>query len=163
MTRADFDADVNHNVIFQPGVTFQLRLEIPKYFRSLAKTCMAMSFSIGIRPTDCEKAVLYLRDETMDEEGVITLPGTSLKGTIDDWSYYHAVTIFGSPSSGQLIGELLYFGRVAGLVSLSGSYGGPRIIAGHAINLKTGEFVDADLNRPDLHLSAPSVKELLEA
>ena len=163
MTRAEFDADVNHSVITQPGVTFKLKLEVPKYFRSLAKTCMAMAFSVGIAPTDCERAVQYLRDEAMEEEGVITRPGMSLDGTIDDWWYYHAVNIFGFPSSGNLIGELLYFGRAAGLVSLSSSYDGPKIIAGHAINLRTGQYVDADLNLPNLHLSSHSLKELLAA
>lgn len=163
MTRADFDAEVNHAVISQPGVEFPLVLDIPKYFRSVVKTCMAMAFSVGVRPMDCEKAVLYLRDETMDQEGVVTLPGTSLEGTIDDWSNYHAVTIFGFPQSRQLIGEVLYFGSVAGLVSLSDSYGGPRIIAGHSINLRTEEYVDTDLDLPDLHLPAYSVKDLLEA
>ena len=162
MTRAGFDADVNHNVILQPEVSFQLKLEIPNYFRSLVKTCMAMAFSVGVRPMECEKALLYLRDEAMDEEGVVTVPGISLEGTIDDWSNYHAVTIVSFPSSRQLIGEVLYFGRVAGLVHLSDSYCGPRIIKGHAINLRTKEYVDADLNLPDLHLPAHSVKDLWE-
>ena len=163
MTRADFDAEVNHAVISQPGVEFPLVLDIPKYFRSVVKTCMAMAFSVGVRPMDCEKAVPYLRDETMDQEGVATLPGTTLEGTIDDWSNYHAVTIFGFPSSRRLIGEVLYFGSVAGLVTLSDSYAGPRIIAGHSINLGTDDYVDTDLDLPDLHLPAYSVKGLLEA
>ena len=163
MTRADFDSAVTHNVISRPSVRLQLKLEIPKYFRSLVKTCMAMAFSMGVRPMDCEKAVLYLRDEAMDEEGVVTMPGTSLEGAIDDWSNYHAVTIFSFPRSRQLIGEVVYFGSVAGLVCLSASYGGPKITAGHAINLRTREYVDTDLNLPDLHLPAYSVKELLEA
>ena len=100
----------------------------------------------------CEKAVRYLRDETIDEEGVVALPGTSLEGTIDDWTSYHAVTIFGFPEKRKLIAEVLYFGSVAGLVILSDSYDGPRIIAGHTINLITGEYVDADLDptRSDL-------------
>ena len=162
MTRAEFDADVKHSVILQPEIRFQLKLEIHKYFRSLVKTCMAMAFSVGVRPMDCEKAVLYLRDETMDKQGVVTLPDMSLEGTIDDWSNYHAVTIFGRPSSRLLLGEVLYFGSVAGLVCLSASYSGPKITAGHAINLRTGDYVDADLNLPDLHQPPHSVKELLE-
>ena len=163
MTRAEFDTGVNYNTILHPEVTFQLKLEIPKYYRSLVKTCMGMAFSVGVSPTDCEKAVPYLRDEAMDEEGVVTLPGMSLEGTIDDWSNYHAVTLMGLPDSRILIGEVLYFGRVAGLVHLSGSYSGPRLIEGHAINLKTGEYVDADLNLPDLHLPAHVMRDLGEA
>ena len=163
MTRADFDAAVTHNVISQPAVLLELKLDMPKYFRSLVKTCMAMAFSIGVRPVDCENALPYLKDEAVDEEGIITMPSISLEGAIDDWSSYHAVSIFGWPRSRQLIGEVVYFGSVAGLVCLSASYGGPKITAGHAINLKTREYVDTELKLPDLHLPAYSVKELLEA
>lgn len=163
MTRADFDSDVAHNIISQPTVLLELKLEIPEYFRSLVKTYMAMAFSIGVKPLDCDNAVPYLKDEAMDEEGVVTMPSFSLEGAIDDWSSYHAVSIFGWPRSRQLIGEVVYFGNVAGLVCLSASYSGPKITAGHTINLKTREYVDTDLNLPHLHLPAYSVKELLEA
>ena len=131
------------------------------YYRSLVKTAMAMAFSAGISPADCGKAVRYLRDESIGEDGVVTPPGTSLEGTTDDWTSYHAVTIFGLPEDRKLIGEVLYFGSVAGLVILSDSYDGPRIIAGHAISLRTGEYVDADLNLPNLILPEYSVIELL--
>ena len=163
MTRDEFDARVEHHVTPQPVVHFTLRMDTPMYYRSVVKTAVAMAFSLGINPVDCGNAVRYLRDETLGEEGVVTLPGTSLKGTIDDWTDHHAVTIFGFPDARMLIGEVLYFGNVAGLVILSDSYDGPTIVAGHAISLRTGEYVDADLNLPKLLLSERSLIELLRA
>lgn len=162
MSRDEFDARIQHNVTHQPVVSFTLKLDMPKYYRSIVKTSMAMAFSTGVHPTECENAVRYLRDETLEEAGVVSLPGTTLDGTIEDWVNYHAVTIFGFQSSRQLIGEVLYFGSVAGLVILSNSYDGPSIVEGHSINLKTGEYVDANLQMPDLHLPAYSVFELMK-
>lgn len=161
ITRDEFDARVKHSVIPQPVVNFLLQLNFHKYFRSLVKTSMAMAFSLGIKPLDCENAVPYLRDETMEEEGVVALIDTSLEGLVDDWANHHAVTIFGLPDGQELIGEVVYFGRVAGLVTLSNSYRGPRIIAGHAINLMTGDYVNADLNLPDLVLPEDVGLEML--
>ena len=163
ITREEFDCSIRYNSEPNPVVNFTLQLQIHKYYRSLVKTAMAMAFSVGIKPTECGNAVRYLRDETIGEERVVTLPGTSLEGILDDWADYHAVTIFGFPSERKLIGEVLYFGNVAGLVILSNSYEGARIIAGHAINLGTGEYVDADLNVPNLHLPAYSGIELLKS
>ena len=163
MTRDEFDARIRHHVTPQPVVNFTLQMDTPMYYRSVVKTAMAMAFSMGINPTDCGNAARYLRDETMGEEGVVTLPGTSLKGTVDDWTDHHAVTVFGFPDSGLLIGEVLYFGNVAGLVILSDSYDGPTIVAGHAISLRTGEYIDADLNLPNLLLPEHSVMDLLRA
>ena len=142
-------------------ISFSLQLHIPQYYRSVVKTAMAMAFSAGISPKDCGKAVRYLRDETIGEEGVVTLPGTSLEGTSDDWTDHHAVNVFGLTDARMLIGEVLYFGNVAGLVTLSDAYDGPTIIAGHAISLGTGEDVDTDLNLPNLTLPEYSVIELL--
>ena len=163
MTRDEFDARIRHHVTPQPVVNFTAPMDTPKYYRSVVKTAMAMAFSVGINPMDCGNAVRYLRDESMGEEGVVTLPGTSLQGAIADWTDHHAVTIFGFPNARMLIGEVLYFGNVAGLVILSDSYDGPTIIAGHAINLRTGEYMDADLNLPNLLLPGESVIELLKA
>ncbi|MDD9994574.1 MAG: hypothetical protein OXS35_02330 [Dehalococcoidia bacterium] len=160
ITRDEFNARIRHTITPQPVVSFSLQLHIPKYFRSLVKTAMAMAFSAGINPMDCGRAVRYLCDETIGEEGVVAPPGTSLEGIIDDWTEYHAVTVFGFPDSQMLIGEVLYFGTVVGLVILSDSYDGPRIIAGHAISLRTGEYVDADLNLPNLILPEYRVLEL---
>ena len=109
----------------------------------------------------CENAMRYLRDETMGEEGVVSLPGISLEGTMDDWTNHHAVTVFGLRDARKLIGEVLYFGHVAGLVTLSDSYDGPTIIAGHTINLRTGEYVDADLDLPNLILPDHRALELV--
>ena len=150
MTRDEFDARINHSVIPQPVVKVKLQMDAPKYYRSLVKTAMAMAFSVGITPMVCENALRYLRDQTMGEDGVVTLPETSLEDSIDDWTCHHAVTIFGFPDSRILIGEVLYFGSVVGLVILSNAYDGPTIIAGHAISLRTGEYVDADINLPQL-------------
>ena len=161
MTRGEFDARIRHNMTPQPVVNFSLQMHIPRYYRSVVKTAMAMAFSVGISPMDCGNAVRYLRDETMDEEGVVTLPGTSLEGTTDNWTDHHAVNVFGLPDARMLISEVLYFGNASGLVILSDSYDGPTIIAGHAINLGTGDYVDADLNLPNLTLPEYSVIELL--
>ena len=163
MTRDEFNARIEHRVNEGPVITFSLQMDMPKYYRSLVKTSMAMAFSVGINPTECGNAVGYLRDETMEEEGVVSLPGMSLKRIFDEWIHYHAVTIFGFPDSRQLVGEVLYFGSVSGLVLLSDSYDGSRIIAGHSINLKTGEYVDADLDLPRLLLPARSGMEILRA
>ena len=163
MTRDEFDARITHNAISQPVVNFTLQMDTPKYYRSVVKTAMAMAFSVGINPMVCRNALRYLRDETMGEDGVVTLPGTSLEDTVADWTCHHAVTIFGFPDSRMLIGEVLYFGNVAGLVTLSDAYDGPTIIAGHAISLKTGEFVDADLTLPLALSPKYSVTELLRA
>ena len=163
MTRDEFHARIRHHVIPQPVVTFALQMDTPKYYRSVVKTAMAMAASMGINPVACENAVRYLRDETMGEQGVVTLPGTSLKDAISDWTDHHAITVFGFPESRTLIGEVLYFGNVAGLVVLSNSYNGPTIVAGHAINLRTGKYVDADLNLPTLLLPEYDVIELLRA
>ena len=162
-TRGEFDARVEHRVTEQPLVNFTLQMNIPGYYRSLVKTSMAMAFSLGIDPLDCDNAIGYMRDETMNEEGVVVLPGTSLQGIMDDWTNYHAATVFGFPDARKLIAEVLYFGSVAGLVTLSNSYDGPKIIAGHAVNLKTGEYTDADLDLPNLALSARTGIELLKA
>ncbi len=162
MTREEFDARITRHETPQPAVNFPLQMNMPKYYRALVKTAMAMAFSLGVNPMDCENAGPYLRNETIDEEGVVVaLPGTSLEGTVDDWTSYHAVTIFGLPEDRKLIGEVLYFGSVAGLVILSDSYDGPRIIAGHAVDLRTGEYVDADLNLPDLILPEDAATSLL--
>lgn len=162
ITRNEFDARIRHNISPQPVVSFSLQLQIPKYYRSLVKTAMAMAFSIGINPMDCVKAVRYLRDESIDEEGVVALPGTSLEGTTDNWTDHHAVTVFGLPDARMLIGEVLYFGNVAGLVTLSDTYDGPTIIAGHAVSLRTAEYLDADLSLPRLILPKYSAMELLK-
>jgi hypothetical protein len=162
MTREEFDAGVSHQEVQHPSVNFTLEMDMPKYFRSLVKTAMAMAFSVGVKPTDCENAVRYLRGESMDENGVVGLPDMSLEGLIDDWINYHAVTVFGIPNSRSLMGEVLYFGRVAALVFLSDSYEGPTVIAGHAINLKTGESEDADLNLPDLVVPESLLKARIE-
>ena len=161
MTREEFDARITRHETPQPEINFSLQMNMPKYYRALVKTAMAMAFSLGVNPMACEKAVRYLRDETIDEEGVVALPDTSLEGTIDDWTSYHAVTIFGLLEDRKLIGEVLYFGSVAGLVILSDSCDGPRIIAGHAVNLRTGEYVDADLDLPDLILPEDAATNLL--
>ena len=163
ITRDEFNARIEYRVTPGPVITFSLQMDMPKYYRSLVKTSMAMAFSAGVKPMECENAVRYLRDEAMEEEGVVTLPGTSLEGVVDEWTNYHAVTIFGFPNSRQLVGEVLYFGSVSGLVLLSDSYDGPSVIAGHSINLKTGEYVDADLNFPSLLLPARSGTEILRA
>ena len=163
MTLDEFEAHVEYGVTQEPVITFSLRMDMPKYYRSLVKTSMAMAFSVGVNPLNCENAVRYLRDETAEEEGMVTLPGASLEGMIDEWTNYHAVTIFGSPKTRQLMGEVLYFGIVSGLVILSDSYRGPRIIASHAINLKTGEYEDAALNIPDLLLPEHTGMEMFRA
>ena len=162
MTRDEFDTRLRYDSVTQPVVNFPLQLAMPKYYRSVAKTAMAMAFSLGINPMDCENAVRYLRDEEAGEDGVVTLPDTSLRGLADDWIRYHAVTIFGFPQARRLIGEVLYFGSVVGLVALSDSYSGPDIIAGHSIDLRTGQYADADFNLPSLHLPVDSVVELLK-
>lgn len=162
LTRDEFNARIRHSVTPQPVVTFPLKLDIPKYYRSLVKTAMAMAFFVGVDPLYCENAVGYLRDETIDEQGVVTMPDTSLEGNIGDWTDYHAVTVFGFPDARMLIGEVLYFGSVAGLVILSNSYEGPSIIAGHVINLRTGEYVDTDLNLPPLLLPTKFITERVE-
>ncbi len=165
MTRAEFNASIKHDIIPEPVVNFTLRLQMPKYYRSLVKTAMAMAFYLGINPSDCENSAPYLRDEEMKEEGVVILPGISLQGMMDDWTNYHAVNIFGLPNDRKLIGEVLYFGNVAGLVILSNSYDGPTIITGHSINLKTGMYEDADLNLlrnlQDLYLPEHSMMDLV--
>lgn len=163
MTRDEFDARIVYKVTHQPVVNFTLKLDMPKYYRSIVKTAVAMAFSVGVCPTDCENAVRYLRDEALSEAGVVSLPGTNLEGKLEDWMNFHAVTIFGFPSSRKLVGEVLYFGSVAGLIVLSNSYDGPSTFEGHSINLKTGEYVDADLRLPNLHLPEHSVLGLMES
>ena len=164
LRRTEFDACINRSEMPGPVVHFKLQLKIPKYYRSLVKTAMAMAFSLGVNPMDCENSVRYLRDEELGEEGVVSLPGTSLQGIIDDWLNYHAVTIFSIPKERMLLGEVVYFGNAAGLVVLSNEYDGPSIIAGHSINLKTGVIEDADLdvlrNLQDLYLPPHSAMEL---
>ena len=166
LTREEFDARIERDEIPQPRVNFTLKLQIPKYYRSIVKTAMSMAFSLGVSPLDCENAVRYLRDETLAEEGVVYVPGTSLEEVLEDWIDYHAVTILGLPGDRKLIGEVLYFGNVAGLVLLSDSYDGPSIIAGHSINLRNGEYEDADLNLrhlPELYLPADGVVNLVSS
>ena len=138
-------------------------MNLPKYYRSIVKTAMAMAFSLGIQPVNCDNAVRYLRDQDVDNAGVVTTPGLSLKGTLDDWTQYHAVTIFGTPQSGHLLGEVMYFGNVAGLVVLSNSYMGPSIIAGHCIALASGEYVDPSFEFPDMYLPENIALDLVEA
>ena len=144
LTRAEFNARVKWDEVSKPAVNFTLQLQV-----------------------DCENAVRYLRDEGMDEEGVVSLPGTSLQGVIGDWLNHHAVTIFSIPEERKLIGEVVYFGNVAGLAVLSNEYDGPGIIAGHSINLKTGVFESADLdvlrNLQELYLPTHSVMELVRS
>ena len=162
ITRAEFDASITRHVTPQPKVNLSLQLKEPEYFRSLVKTAMAMAFSFGINPRDCENTVRYLRDETMDNTGVVEMPGTSLKGYMNDWTDYHAVTILGHPDCGKLIGEVLYFGTVGGLVILSNSYDGPFIVTGHVINLRTGEYADSDIKLPNLSLSEEQLSSQIE-
>ncbi len=161
--RREFDALITHNEIPHPVVEVPLVLDWPKYSRSLAKTAMAMAFFVGVNPAKCDNAVRYLRDETLPEEGVVTMPATSLDGVLEDWAHYHAVNIFGFPKERKLIGEILYFGKVSGLIVLSNSYEGARIVAGHSINLKTGEYEDVKLDFPDFYLPKYNVMELLES
>lgn len=163
ISRADFEAQITRDEIPHPVVEVPLVLDIPKYCRSLAKTAMSMAFSVGVRPAQCDKAVRYLRDETLPEEGVVAMPWTALDETVEDWAFCHAVNVFGFPSERWLIGEVLYFGKVAGLIVLSNDYEGPRVVRGHSINLKTGEYVDADFDFPDMYLPKAKVMELLES
>lgn len=162
ITRSEFDASIRRHVTPQPKVNLSLQLKEPEYFRSSVKTAMAMAFSLGINPRDCENTVRYLRDETMDNTGVVTMPGTSLKNYMNDWSDYHSVTILGLPDAEMLMGEVLYFGNVAGMIVLSNSYDGPFMAAGHVINLRTGEYVDVDLDLPNLLLPVEQLRERIK-
>ena len=162
ITREEFNARAEYHSQNDPQVTFRLGLRMPKYFRSVTKTAMAMAFSIGLEPSVCENAVRYLRDETVAEDGaVIPFPGMTLEGHNDDWLDYHAVTIFSAASSGKLFGEIVYFGATVGLVILSNSYFGPMVLEGHSINLRTGRFEDADFNIPDLYLPESDSKNYI--
>jgi len=162
ISRAEFDTQITHDETPHPVVEIPLVLDLPKYCRSMTKTAMAMAFSVGVRPAQCDNAARYLRDETLPEEGVVTMPWTSLDETVEDWAYYHAVNIFGFPGERTLIGEVLYFGKVVAVIVLSNAYEGPRVVRGHSINLKTGEYVDANFDFPDLHLPKSSVIGLLK-
>lgn len=163
LTREQFDSSNEYHVKTNPVVEFSLPLRIPQYSRSLVKTAMAMAFSVGVKPADCVTAVPYLRNEALDEEGVVKLFPTSLEGALENWTDYHAVNIFGLPSERTLLAEVIYFGTLSGLVTLSNSFEGAQVIAGHSINLKTGEIVDVDLNIPDFYLPANRVMELLRS
>ncbi len=163
LTREEFDSSSEYHVTSNPDVSFSVVLRVPAYSRSLVKTAMAMAFSVGVKPMDCITAVPYLKNEAFGEEGVVMLFPTSLQGVLEDWTDYHAVNIFSFPSERVLLAEVLYFGKLSGLVTLSDSFEGPRVIAGHSINLKTGEIVDTDLNIPDFYLPANRAVELVRS
>ena len=82
MTRDEFDARLKHSMRTpQPGRKLYVAVyRYTKYYRSLVKTAMAMAFSAGISPADCGKAVRYLRDESIGEEGVVTLTWHLFRG-----------------------------------------------------------------------------------
>lgn len=149
LTREEFDSGNEYHVTPNPVVTIPVVLRFQAYSRSLVKTAMAMGFSIGVKPMDCVTAVSYLRNETLDGNGVVTLFSATLQEFLDDWTNYHAVNVFSIASERKLMAEVLYFGKLAGLVTLSNSYEGPWIIAGHSVNLRTGRVADTSFNLSD--------------
>lgn len=163
LTREEFDSGNEYHVTTNPAVTFRVVLRIPAYSRSLVKTAMAMAFSVGVNPRDCVNAIPYLKNEALDEEGVVTLFSTSLEGFLGDWTDYHAVNIFSLTSDRKLLAEVLYFGKLAGLVTLSDSYEGPWVIAGHSINLRTGKVLDGALNLSDFYVRSNQAARSLQS
>ena len=158
ITQATFESQLQSESKANELIEFVVSMNGPKYYRSIVKTAMSMAFSLGIRPERCEKATQYLRDEGMSEAGRISKPSNSLQGLIEQWMQWHVVTISGSPENSQLLGEVVYFGQVAGVAFLSEQYAGPPLLFSHSVNLATGEYEDTNLLMPKLFLP-PQVSE----
>ena len=98
----------------------------PSANRSIVKSAVALACEAGLKPTDCDIAIEYLRNEESeyDEDGFWDYYQEDLVKNREDGLPLHCVHVAACPDSGLLLGYVEYYGMVRRVIVLSKAYKG---------------------------------------
>lgn len=129
----------------QGPVTLQMSIGGDKSFRSIVKTALAFAVHNGTSAKECECAVRYLLED--GEACVSHYGGEDLVSTRQS-DILHCVAVIGNPEEGLLLAYVEYFSAFRFVISLSENYQGNRIDAAYAIDPRTAETFELEVNLP---------------
>ena len=125
--------------------------------RALAKMAVALAVGSGVNPKDCEKSEEYLKKDGKPCVAYFYDPDP-VRNRVEGMPV-HVVHVQGDPNRGQLIGYVELFGCVRVIVCLSSNYGGEPIHCSYAINPRSGNTENVEI---DLHCSPERIDEMCE-
>ena len=109
--------------------------------RSIVKSAMVLACEAGLKPSHCDMAIEYLRNEgtEYDEDGFWHYYQEDLVKNREVGLPLHCVHITASPSSGLLLAYVEYYGVVRRVLCLSNGYSGKPICRTYCVNPVNGQ------------------------
>ena len=124
----------------------------PSANRSIVKSAVALACEAGLKPTDCDIAIEYLRNEEneYDEDGFWDYYQEDLVKNREDGLPLHCVHVAACPDSGLLLGYVEYYGMVRRVIVLSKAYKGKPVRRTYCVNPVDGQKLsDVEVNLDD--------------
>ena len=123
----------------------------PSTDRSIVKSAVALACNAGLKPSDCDMAIEYLRNEETeyDEDGFWHYYQGDLVKNREVGLPLHCVHVTARPGSGLLLAYVEYYGMVRRVICLSKEYSGEPICRTYCVNPVNGKELSdvvVDLN-----------------
>ena len=122
-------------------VEFPCDISGPYSYRSTVKSAVALACEAGLKPSDCDMAIEYLRNEDniYDEEAWWEYYQTDLIRNREVGSPLHCVQVTASSGSSLLLAYVEYYGMIRRVICLSKEYSGEPICRTYCVNPVNGQ------------------------